>query len=140
MNKSGVVNEFDNRCKANIHGRDIAEHFRRQQQKCRPDALAAGTQKIFTDFGNGSDIRTCISSQLFFDEHELGRDELVDLLRCHTTSEFYDVFSANTLSKLADVCAASSSGAIPRSVAMNRAVSATKLGSFRFPRCGTGAR
>src|SRR3954452_5576217 len=46
----------------------------------------------------------------------------------------------NSRSKFAVVISAIRSGVIPRTSARRRTVSTTNAGSFRFPRCGTGAR
>src|SRR5262245_7180662 len=77
------MNEFDDCGKPDVHWRDVAEHSRGEQEKRRSYTFAAGAQQVFTDLGNRRDFGSCMSSQLVLNKHEFGRDELVDVLRCH---------------------------------------------------------
>ena len=47
--------------------------------------LAGGMteQQILTDFRNGMNIRSRVSSELFLDKSKFGRHKLIDFLRCH---------------------------------------------------------
>src|SRR5207253_10439231 len=106
------------------------------------ETLATSVQKVFTNLRNGSDVGPGVSHKLVFNKRELRRNELVNVLgsHLHTASVVYDDLTVNSLLKLAEVCVANSSGGMPRTSAMKRAVSQTKPGSLRLPRCGTGAR
>src|SRR5207253_5856422 len=107
--------------------RNRTQHLRRQQQQGGPETFSSSVEKISADFRNGSDFRPGISEKLFFNQCELRCNELINVLRghLHTDSEFYDDFTANSLWKLDELRADSSSRSMLRNTVTKRTISAT---------------
>src|SRR5262245_15018269 len=137
VNKRRVMYEFDYSRKPDACWGNNSQHLGCEQQQGRPDTLSAAREQILADLGNRRNVGAGIALQLLFDQGKFRSDQLINLLRClghHTEAKFYDDFVPKRLRKLADVASAISCTGMPRSLAMNPAVSATKTGSFLFPR------
>src|SRR6266403_1739543 len=149
VDQRSAANQLHDRPEAHSAIPAIPRVARGQEQQRGPQALAASCQKVTGDLRHRLDRRAVLESELLLDFDQVLTNQVKDFLgrqKCDGAppgpflSCPTELTRPKNLRKFSAAALATSSVAKSLTFAMVRATSATYAGSFRFPRCGRGAR